>query len=384
MISQRSKTRLAALGMAAASFIGLVGCDLGTSTPTPLPTNTPAAQATATLQPPSPTIEQPTASPTTGETATPATSEVTSTPEGQAEASPTAGGSQGGVTPSNRPPDLFAAYNLPDTSVSPSLKPYTVQPGLANVANAGDFQLSPAAKALIEQNLFAAQFPAGDQYKQFYQLYEDGRYSQKPVLYQPNSLLHVYHLFFDKLLRDTETKYLICDCQGVDGGAAQDRAGAVQRFEGHPGGDRGQTQPCILRRSPEVDRPDLRHTLGGEQRSHTGIEPDTAARGASPVCGYGYWGQRIYRGVRPVRAAGALHALGGSAAVLQDDDVVWADDVPAEERGRDPLGPADDDGAGATNQVGAARSDIWDAIYEPTSFFVGTSDDLTYPRLRAA
>ena len=109
----------------------------------------------------------------------------------------------------------FATYNLEPTTVTPAVKSYQAAKGLTNVSNVKDFTLSSATRALIEQNNFAATFPTGDQYKQFYQLYEDGRYEQKPVFVSTNSVLHVYHLIFDKLLRSTETNYLIADLKSL-------------------------------------------------------------------------------------------------------------------------------------------------------------------------
>ena len=78
------------------------------------------------------------------------------------------------------------------------------------------------------------QFPTGDQYKQFFQLYEDGRYQQKPIFVTTDSVLHVYHLIFDKLLR---SRRQISDrrSEEPDHGACQGDAGAVRRGEGHGG-----------------------------------------------------------------------------------------------------------------------------------------------------
>ncbi|HET9496629.1 MAG TPA: DUF3160 domain-containing protein, partial [Chloroflexia bacterium] len=174
---------LAGASLAAALALGVAGCDLGVPTPTPAPpppaTATTAAQSTAT------TAAQPTST----------TAEATATTAGQTL--PTPGVAEPGITPAVRAAIRFADYNLEPTTTDPVLQPYTVEPGLANVENAGDFELSPAAQALIEQNAFAAQFPSGEQYLQFYQLYEDGRYSEKPVFITTDSVLHAYHLMFD-------------------------------------------------------------------------------------------------------------------------------------------------------------------------------------------
>jgi hypothetical protein len=185
---------IAGASLAAALALGAAGCDLDVTTPTPA---VPGATATTA------------AAPTTAPTSTTEPAQATATSSGQTLPTPEV--TEPGITPVVRAAIRFADYNLESTTINPSLDPYKVQPGLANVENADAFDISAGAKTLIEQNAFAAQFPSGEQYLQFYQLYEDGRYSEKPVFVTTDSLLHVYHLMFDKVLRTTETKYLIAD-----------------------------------------------------------------------------------------------------------------------------------------------------------------------------
>ena len=117
-----------------------------------------------------------------------------------------------GAPPAQRTVTAFARYVLQPSSVNPSVPMYSVQPDLANVTNAKNYELSPGLKALIVQNGFGAQATSGDfRPKQFYQLYESIRYEDNPVFVSTDSVLHVYHLMFDKLLRSTETNFLIDD-----------------------------------------------------------------------------------------------------------------------------------------------------------------------------
>ena len=95
----------------------------------------------------------------------------------------------------------FADFKLEPSSVIPAVQSYQTASGLSNVSNKDDYTLSASAQALLEQNHFVAQFPTGDQYKQFFQLYEDARYDQKPVFVTTDSVLHVYHMIFAKTLR---------------------------------------------------------------------------------------------------------------------------------------------------------------------------------------
>lgn len=65
--------------------------------------------------------------------------------------------------------------------------------------------LSAAQKSALSKNGFVIT-PA--KWRQFDAAYEAGRYADQPVFVTTDSMLHVYHLIFDKLLRDLERESL--------------------------------------------------------------------------------------------------------------------------------------------------------------------------------
>jgi hypothetical protein len=69
--------------------------------------------------------------------------------------------------------------------------------------------LSAAQKALLSANGFVVTTPFAGQYQEFYQIYEYGRYGTNPAFITTDSVFHVYHLIFDKMLRDLETQNFI-------------------------------------------------------------------------------------------------------------------------------------------------------------------------------
>lgn len=77
---------------------------------------------------------------------------------------------------------------------------------LSNVTNPDMFTLSSAAQDLLVQNGFVV-VPGQD--REFFTLYEMSRYRPVPLLVTTDSLLHNYHLFFDHLLRMVETESLV-------------------------------------------------------------------------------------------------------------------------------------------------------------------------------
>ncbi|MCX6033718.1 MAG: DUF3160 domain-containing protein [Chloroflexi bacterium] len=112
----------------------------------------------------------------------------------------------GGIYP---PP--FATYNqiaarLPNTFAAGD---YTLPLDLGQVGNMDMVELSDAQRTLLAQNGFVVAAPVAGQYREFYQVYETSRYSEMPMFVTTDSVYHVYHLLFDKMLRDLETQYFI-------------------------------------------------------------------------------------------------------------------------------------------------------------------------------
>ena len=84
-------------------------------------------------------------------------------------------------------PDLYEGSSLPVD--------------LAGLANYDSLGFSSAQSALLAQNGFVVS-PAD--WLEFYQVYEESRYLDIPVFVTTDSVFHVYHLLFDKMLRDLE------------------------------------------------------------------------------------------------------------------------------------------------------------------------------------
>ena len=81
---------------------------------------------------------------------------------------------------------------------------YSLPFDLNQIDGIDDFKLSTAASNLLSQNGFVVVPTNPGQYREFYQIYEYGRYGDTPVFITTDSVYHVYHLIFDKMLRDLE------------------------------------------------------------------------------------------------------------------------------------------------------------------------------------
>ncbi|MDQ6738870.1 MAG: DUF3160 domain-containing protein, partial [Actinomycetota bacterium] len=363
-----------------AALLVAPGCDLGgispTYTPITNPTNTvPAVTATAAAVPTVPAGTD-TPAPPTDTAALPPTG---TTIGGE---SPTPGTPEAALTPALRQVVHFADYKLQPSLVTPSLKPYKVSPGLANVSNAGDFQLSAPAKALIEQNAFAVQFPdlpQDQQFKQFYQLYEDGRYGDKPVFVSTDSILHVYHLMFDKLLRSTETGYLIGDLKNLTAAmlqTTQQQYGVLKGTAAENAAKRNLAYFAVAARLLDPSAPvpaDVQSVVAQELgliSAHQGLA-QSAVMGIGGEQYMEDYGQYVPRGhyTRSEELKKYFQAMmwyGRITFRLRDVD---------ETRSAILLTLALQ---GGQTTSGVAAKDAWANIYDPTTFFVGGSDDLTY------
>jgi len=106
----------------------------------------------------------------------------------------------------------FAAY--PEISVTLPLayEGYGLPVDLAALGNYSQFTFSEAQGALLVQNGFVV---APSEWLEFFQLYENGRYQEIPVFVTTDSVYHVYHLLFDKMLRDLEREHFEPDVRAL-------------------------------------------------------------------------------------------------------------------------------------------------------------------------
>ncbi len=100
------------------------------------------------------------------------------------------------------------SYSIPDKYMSG----YTLPLEAANVVGLEQSDLTDTQVAALLANGFVVAPPSDNpnqMFMEFYQAYESQRYSETPVFVTTDSLFHVYHLVFDKMLRDLETQSFI-------------------------------------------------------------------------------------------------------------------------------------------------------------------------------
>ena len=107
----------------------------------------------------------------------------------------------------------FAQYKTRPLSIPAQYSGgYSLPLQAGQVTGLEDFNFSTAQMEALLTNGFVVKPPDYDpsrMYQEFYQAYESIRYDSTPVFITTDSIFHVYHLIFDKMLRDLERNAFI-------------------------------------------------------------------------------------------------------------------------------------------------------------------------------
>ncbi len=350
---------------AVALLLLLSACDLqgpAASTTPPAPTSPPTALSQPTALP-QPTAAAPTSAPTAAAaTATPAPDVTIGAVE------PITATLPAGFKPSTG--DTFASFNLPQVQAEGQVQAPEIAPDLSNVALT--VILSPQQRERIAQNGFAVS--PGDT-KEFYEVYERARYDYVPVFVSSDSLLHVYHLLFDKALRRAETESFIPMLARLDWEMLNTSIAQHEALSGTPWADAARRNAAYFAVAVKLLDPDWPIPEGLRDLAEPDLASIAAHQGLGdsaifPAYPFGEdWSQYVPRG----------HYTKSAALERYFKAMMWhgrmsfrvADETETRQAALLTLAfrqtSVDDQPADA----------VWSGIYEPTVFFVGRSDDLT-------
>jgi hypothetical protein len=102
----------------------------------------------------------------------------------------------------------FGTYQKISITLPKTFQGYSLPVNASALTNLKQFNFSPAQTALLTQNGFVV---APADWREFFQVYEDARYKELPIFVTTDSVYHVYHLLFDKMLRDLEREQFAPD-----------------------------------------------------------------------------------------------------------------------------------------------------------------------------
>jgi hypothetical protein len=332
----------------------IAGCQTAPPTAAPIPTRVPTLASVPSLVPDLPSVVA---------------------PDPSAEPSPVADTALGELAPiAAQLPSSFRSvagrqFALPEPAVvdvTPQVVAPAIAPDLGNVAMTT--LLSPEQRARVAENGFVV---SPGTTKEFYELYERARYDNVPVFVTSDSLLHVYHLLFDKVLRRAESTHFAPMLAGLDWAMLRTSIVQHEALAGTAWAEPARRNAAYFALAvktlvPEWEvpaglrdlvEPDLRQIEAHEGRGPSAIVPGQAEDWSqyTPRGHYTasedlkrYLRAMMWHGRRTLRAESADETRQAALMTLAYETTL-VNDTPA--------------------------ADVWSGIYEPTAFFVGRSDD---------
>ncbi len=264
----------------------------------------------------------------------------------------------------------FANFNVSKEELAANVSHEAIAPDLNNVELT--VLLSPDQQARLAENGFVVS--PGDT-KEFYEIYERARYNYIPVFVTSDSLLHVYHLLFDKTMRRTETQYLAPTISMLDWELLNTSVAQYTSLQGTVWGEAARRNAAYFAVAVKILNPDWTIPDGLQEL----VEPDLASIQAHNNIGPSAifpaqvngedWSQYTPRG----------HYTKSEALTRYFQVMMWHGRMTF--RASDPMETRQaallTHALRSTTVEGMPALDLWNRIYETTVFFVGRSDDLT-------
>jgi len=282
----------------------------------------------------------------------------------------------GSVPITIRPLPVFAIYNQSPVDVSPAVVHDPIAPDLSNVHVA--FLLSDGLRQRLAENGFVV---APGVEKEFFTLYEKARYDNQPIFITSDSLLHVYHLLFDKVLRTAEIEYFIPLLRDLNEALLSQVDEQYNVLKGGPWEQSALRTVAFVGVAsklldPEVNVPDYAADL---------VNAELALIGEAD----GMWPSPIFPGLE--FGEDYTQYIPRGHYTLSDDlkryftSMMWYGRMTFRLKTKDPeIGKEETRSALLLVQALKDASvadrpalDIWQELYSPTAFMVGRSDDLT-------
>jgi len=276
----------------------------------------------------------------------------------------------------------FAQWKDIPVDVQPSVEPYNVQPDLSNVTNAADFEFSDVAKAALSKNAFFIQ-PAW--YAEFFSIYEENRYDMYlpdkdilipvPSFVTTDAVVHTYHLYFDYLLRKLEKEKLYPLLESLLDGMiseAVNQREALHDTDWRTAAERNVDFLCVARKllDKSADVPEyVREAVDTDLANiaaHEGMAGVAVSNpGGAPLLTEDFT-QYIVRG----------HYTKHPKLRRYFKAMMWLGRITFRQKEE-----SETRSALLLTTILANNKQLrqtWESIYEPTVFFVGKADDLSF------
>ncbi len=271
----------------------------------------------------------------------------------------------------------FADYNGIPVNVTPAVEPYTVEQGLDNVVNKRFFEFSPEAEELLIKNGFVV-IPS--ETREFFISYEMNTYRYIPVpsFITTDSMLHNYHLFFSHLLRVLEKDELSKELKALTNSLLLESEKQYKELKGSSWENAAKRNMGFF--AVAVKLLDSTMTIPEEVKAEVEAELSLINKkegiAVSPLMNLGQnlvppeaysedYSQYIPRG----------HYTTDKGLEAYFKAMMWCGRMTFRAKNEDETKSALLMTLALTKKE---NGESWDRIYQPTNFFVGKADDLSY------
>jgi hypothetical protein len=273
---------------------------------------------------------------------------------------------------------LVAAFTFSPLAVvqaqsTASVKPYSVSPALREVVNLRAFNkavpLTPMERQMLSKNLFAVS-PTDS--RQLFHIYEDNDYKDLPSFITTDAVLHLYHIFYDFTLRSVEEQALTPALKRLTEGMLNESV-RTWKEQTDP-----QLKSAALKNTAyfavalKLLDPQARLPAEAQQLAQTELDLIKAHEGFKLGAIFPYvvdYSQFVPRG----------HYTRSETLQRYFGTMMWYGLTPFALRTETGLAeePIRQSLLLVRSLYRAGLADEWAVIYEPTSFYVGASDDIT-------
>jgi hypothetical protein len=262
----------------------------------------------------------------------------------------------------------FASYEPVPISPPTTHSGYSLPLDLNSVSIDKRFVFSQTQQDLLAANGFVV---APAEYREFFQLYDEARYQEVPTFITTDSVFHVYHLLFDKVLRTLEEERFYVDLEKLTAGMLWAAESQYETLKGTTLEEAALRNLGYFAVARQLLQPGSQVPQAVEENVEAELALIEAHQGfvLSPILGYPEdYSQYVPRG----------HYNKNEARRRYFKTMMWFGRINFR------LKEADETRSAlliaqalANTQIdGEPASQLWERIYEPTAFLVGVSDDV--------
>ncbi|MBU0732286.1 DUF3160 domain-containing protein [Patescibacteria group bacterium] len=266
----------------------------------------------------------------------------------------------------------FATWKEKELDYTPQVPAYTVDKDLGNVENADLVDgFSQEATKMLAENAFIVVNGFSDE---FFTLYDANRYNYTPSFIASDSVLHNYHLYFNYLLEKVEKEHLVKAAGNLTDEMIAKSKKQIEELKGTDWEGQAVKNLAFFSVGKKLLDPDYSVDPQVKEIVDQELELINAHNGIteSPLWGNGLredYSQYIPRG----------HYDKSEELKRYFKAMMWYGRMTFRFKQEDEAR-----GAALATKImyDADIRELWDSIYEPTNFFVGKADDISYYQVK--